>query len=64
MSTIGWIGLGNMGRPMTANLVKAGHTVNGFDVVPDAVTAAAEQDTSRGVEKSLPWGVLVLPGEY
>lgn len=42
MSTIGWIGLGNMGRPMTANLVKAGHTVNGYDVVPDAVAAAAE----------------------
>ncbi|MGO1909077.1 3-hydroxyisobutyrate dehydrogenase [Brevibacterium sp. 239c] len=42
MSTIGWVGLGNMGRPMTANLVKAGHTVNGFDLVPEAVAAAAE----------------------
>lgn len=42
MSTIGWVGLGNMGRPMTANLVKAGHTVKGFDLVPEAVAAAAE----------------------
>lgn len=42
MSTIGWVGLGNMGRPMTANLVKAGHTVNGFDLVPEAVDAAAK----------------------
>ncbi|MGO2037109.1 MAG: 3-hydroxyisobutyrate dehydrogenase [Brevibacterium sp.] len=42
MSTIGWIGLGNMGRPMTANLVKAGHTVNGFDLVEIAVKEAAE----------------------
>ena len=42
MSTIGWVGLGNMGRPMTANLVKAGHTVNGYDLVPEAVAAAAE----------------------
>lgn len=42
MSTIGWVGLGNMGRPMTANLVKAGHTVNGFDLVPEAVEAAAK----------------------
>ncbi|MGC3020582.1 MULTISPECIES: 3-hydroxyisobutyrate dehydrogenase [unclassified Brevibacterium] len=42
MSTIGWVGLGNMGRPMTANLVKAGHTVNGYDLVPGAVAAAAE----------------------
>ncbi|GAA4509270.1 3-hydroxyisobutyrate dehydrogenase [Brevibacterium yomogidense] len=42
MATIGWIGLGNMGRPMTKNLVAAGHTVTGFDVVEAAVTAAAE----------------------
>ena len=25
MATIAWIGLGNMGGPMTANLVEAGH---------------------------------------
>ncbi|THJ67985.1 3-hydroxyisobutyrate dehydrogenase [Arthrobacter echini] len=40
MATIGWIGLGNMGGPMTANLVAAGHTVRGFDVDPAAVSAA------------------------
>ena len=34
---IGFIGLGNMGAPMAANLVKAGHEVNGFDVAPAAV---------------------------
>ena len=28
---IGFIGLGNMGAPMAANLVKAGHEVTGFD---------------------------------
>lgn len=41
---IGFIGLGNMGGPMAANLVKAGHTVTGFDLtapMPDGVTAAA-----------------------
>lgn len=27
MAKIGWIGLGNMGRPMSTNLVKAGHDV-------------------------------------
>ena len=31
MATIGFIGLGNMGAPMAANLVKAGHQVTGFD---------------------------------
>jgi 3-hydroxyisobutyrate dehydrogenase len=34
VSRIGFIGLGNMGGPMAANLVKAGHTVTGYDVVP------------------------------
>jgi len=32
MATIGFIGLGNMGAPMAANLLKAGHLVNGFDI--------------------------------
>ena len=32
MSTIGFIGLGNMGGPMAINLVKAGHRVLGFDL--------------------------------
>ena len=40
MATIGFIGLGNMGGPMASNLVKAGHTVKGFDVVPASVQAA------------------------
>ncbi|WP_029088480.1 3-hydroxyisobutyrate dehydrogenase [Brevibacterium album] len=42
MANIGWIGLGNMGRPMTKNLVAAGHTVRGYDVVAAAVEAATE----------------------
>ncbi len=33
MTTIAFIGLGNMGNPMAKNLVSAGHTVNGFDLV-------------------------------
>jgi 3-hydroxyisobutyrate dehydrogenase len=33
MARIGFIGLGNMGLPMAANLVRAGHAVAGFDVV-------------------------------
>ena len=32
MTTIAFIGLGNMGNPMAANLVKAGHRVLGFDL--------------------------------
>ena len=41
MATIGFIGLGNMGGPMAANLVKAGHTVTGFDLNPAALEALA-----------------------
>lgn len=42
MTTIAFIGLGNMGNPMAANLVKAGHAVNGFDLVPENLTVAKE----------------------
>ncbi|MBK8200109.1 MAG: 3-hydroxyisobutyrate dehydrogenase [Acidobacteria bacterium] len=38
---IAFIGLGNMGGGMCANLVKAGHTVAAFDLNADAVKAAA-----------------------
>ena len=31
---IGFIGVGNMGTPMSANLASAGHTVTGFDLAP------------------------------
>ncbi|WP_313823353.1 3-hydroxyisobutyrate dehydrogenase [Citricoccus sp.] len=38
--SIAFIGLGNMGGPMAANLVAAGYTVHGFDLVPEALEAA------------------------
>jgi len=41
MATIGFIGLGNMGAPMAANLVKAGHQVTGFDIVAGRAEALA-----------------------
>ncbi len=37
MTAVGFIGLGNMGAPMAANLVKAGHQVTGFDLARKAV---------------------------
>jgi 3-hydroxyisobutyrate dehydrogenase len=40
MSTIGFIGLGNMGLPMARNLMRAGHLLRAFDVVPASVDAA------------------------
>ena len=43
MRAIGFVGLGNMGLPMVANLLKAGHRVHVYDVVPEAVRAAVAQ---------------------
>jgi len=51
---IGFIGLGNMGGPMAANLAKAGHEVIGFDLAapaPEGVTMAASgAAAASGVE--------------
>jgi 3-hydroxyisobutyrate dehydrogenase len=42
MTTIAFIGLGNMGNPMAANLAKAGHKVLGFDLLPENLAVAAD----------------------
>lgn len=41
-ATIAFIGLGNMGGPMAANLVRAGHPVRGFDVIEAAQRTAVD----------------------
>jgi 3-hydroxyisobutyrate dehydrogenase len=41
MTTIAFIGLGNMGGPMAGNLVKAGHEVRAFDLSQVSKDAAA-----------------------
>jgi 3-hydroxyisobutyrate dehydrogenase len=59
MATIGFIGLGNMGAPMAANLVRAGHKVTGYDLNPAALealakaggaTASSASDAVRGAD--------------
>jgi len=47
MSKIAFIGLGNMGAPMAANLLKAGHTLKVFDLVERTVAALVEQGAQR-----------------
>jgi 3-hydroxyisobutyrate dehydrogenase len=47
MANIGFIGLGNMGGPMAANLVKAGHTVAGYDLNPAALDALVKAGGRR-----------------
>ncbi len=71
MTSIAFLGLGNMGTPMAGNLVNAGYTVRGFDPVPAAQEAAANKwvhvkdtgaDAVRGADiviTMLPNGTLV-----
>lgn len=65
MSRIGFIGLGNMGAPMAANLARAGHEVLGFDLSDIAVegvanvASAAEAAAAEMVITMLPDGPVV-----
>lgn len=66
MATVAFIGLGNMGNPMAANLVKAGHEVHGFDLVPDNLNAAqgngvAVADSAAAAVKGASVVVTMLP---
>ena len=47
MANIGFIGVGNMGGPMTRNLVRAGHAVKAFDLSEDAMNFAVQAGASR-----------------
>ena len=42
MTTVAFIGLGTMGAPMAANLVKAGYDVVGYNRTPDRVQALVD----------------------
>ncbi len=42
MSTVGFIGLGQMGSPMAANLIKGGHSLRVFDISETAVSQMVE----------------------
>jgi 3-hydroxyisobutyrate dehydrogenase len=52
MTGIAFIGLGNMGGPMAANLVKAGHKVTAFDLV-EASRNQASADGARIAESAV-----------
>jgi len=62
MATIGFIGLGNMGLPMLRNLLRAGHRLQAFDVVPKAVelAAAAGAAAARDVAAAVTGADLVV----
>ena len=62
MSRIAFIGLGNMGGPMAANLLKAGHALRVFDLVPaalDAAVAAGAQAAGSAAEAAADAEVVI-----
>jgi 3-hydroxyisobutyrate dehydrogenase-like beta-hydroxyacid dehydrogenase len=59
---IGFIGLGNMGRPMAANLLKAGFPLKVYNRTPDKARALVEQGArpvGSPAEVASPGGVVV-----
>ncbi|MFA7552778.1 MAG: 3-hydroxyisobutyrate dehydrogenase [Spongiibacteraceae bacterium] len=66
MSKIAFIGLGNMGGPMAANLLKAGHQVTVFDLVPAAVkqltdAGAASAPSAKEAAANVDVVITMLP---
>ncbi|WOJ97593.1 3-hydroxyisobutyrate dehydrogenase [Congregibacter brevis] len=63
---VGFIGLGNMGGPMAANLVAAGFAVSVFDLSEEACKALAEQgatvaDSAKAAADSADFLISMLP---
>jgi 2-hydroxy-3-oxopropionate reductase len=66
MAKIGFIGLGIMGKPMVKNLLKAGHEVVVYDVVPagvqEAVAAGAKSvASSKAVAEQCTFIITMVP---
>jgi 2-hydroxy-3-oxopropionate reductase len=66
MAKIGFIGLGIMGKPMSKNLIKAGHELVVYDVVPaavqDVVAAGAKAaDSSKAVAEQCSLIITIVP---
>ncbi len=58
---IGFIGLGNMGGPMAANLVKAGHEVIGFDKADVAINGVSMAQSAASAATGADVVITMLP---
>ncbi len=58
---IGFIGLGNMGAPMAANLAAAGHDVTGFDLTTPCPNGVTRADSAIAAAKSRDVVITMLP---
>jgi 2-hydroxy-3-oxopropionate reductase len=63
---VGFIGLGIMGKPMAGNLIKAGHEVSVYDLIPELVaevtaSGAVRCDSSRDVASRSDVTITMVP---
>ena len=63
---IGFIGLGIMGKPMVRNLLKAGHEVIAYDIIPENVDAVVKDGavaaiSSKNVAEQVDFIITMLP---
>src|SRR5262245_4505617 len=58
---IGFAGLGRMGHPMAANLVRAGHSVLAYDPLPGVVPAGATAVTAAEDLTAASLSISMLP---
>ena len=58
---IGFIGLGNMGAPMSRNLAKAGHKVFGFDLNPISISGVTDAKTLTTASENMDVIITMLP---
>ncbi len=58
---VGFIGLGNMGAPMAANLVAAGHEVTGFDTAAAPPDGVAPADSAAAAAAGADVVITMLP---
>jgi 3-hydroxyisobutyrate dehydrogenase len=61
-TVVGFVGLGNMGLPMAANLVAAGYQVRGFDMSPTAMASFTAIEPSEAGGAAVPAGSLDAAG--
>ena len=58
---VGFVGLGNMGRPMAQNLARAGHDIVGYDVAATCPDGVAEANSSAEAAAGREVVITMLP---
>ena len=69
MKKVGFIGLGNMGLPMAANLLKAGIEIDAFDISKESLQEAKKlgmnvKDSPNGVLENIDALFTMVPSNY